>query len=219
MASAVIATLLLLPAGSPVRAAPAVTADYQFQDTLESDAGDAASLTGLGPTSFMTDTVDGRERTVLAFEEGSGLALERTGGVLAGNTYSIVVLFRFDTTTSWRRIVDLSNAASDSGLYSYYGALQFYPLTPGPEEVITPGRYVQVVLTRDSGGNIAGYVDGVQQISFVDTDNLAIPGGDGPVRFFRDDVGVPNEHSAGAVARIRVFDGALTPAEVAALDR
>src|SRR4029079_3181217 len=39
-----------------------------------------------------------------------------------------------------------------------------------------------------------------------------------PARFFIDDVAVPNEHSAGAVARIRVFDTALSAAEVAALE-
>jgi hypothetical protein len=39
------------------------------------------------------------------------------------------------------------------------------------------------------------------------------------LRFFIDDTAVPGEESAGAVARIRIYNNVLTPAEVGALDR
>jgi hypothetical protein len=62
---------------------------------------------------------------------------------------------------------------------------------------------------------VVGYVDGDQEISFDDTAQNAVFVQDQPVRFFKDDALVGGEESAGAVARIRVYEGALTAAEVA----
>jgi hypothetical protein len=39
------------------------------------------------------------------------------------------------------------------------------------------------------------------------------------LRFFIDDKAVPHETSSGAVARIRLYDGALTATQIRALDR
>ena len=74
---------------------------------------------------------------------------------------------------------------------------------------------MQVVLTRDGSGQVVGYVNGRPQFAFLDSGNDGVIVGD-TLRFFKDDGG---EESAGAVARIRLFDTALSAAEVAALDR
>jgi hypothetical protein len=81
------------------------------------------------------------------------------------------------------------------------------------------GTYLQVVLTRNAAGLVAGYVNGSPEISFSDTGNDALVSVADALSFFRDDFVVPNEHSTGAVARIRIYDDALSPAAVAALDR
>ncbi len=194
-------------------------ADYQFQNTRSSSGGASPDLTdiGSGINSFVTDTVGGSSRTVLQFPKGNGLALSPTTGVIPSDTYSIALLFRFDEISGYRRIVDFKNGASDTGLYNLNGNLHFYNITGGTSAPIQANTYVQVVLTRDSAKNVVGYVNGVQQFSFVDTSDLALIDANNTLRFFKDDNAVPNEDSGGAVARIRLYNGALTPSEVAAL--
>lgn len=203
----------------PSRAAATLIADYQFGDSLESVTPGVPALALTGPADFVVDVPDGVERRTLAFAEGSGLAVALPADVLPAEAYTIVVLFRFERITSWRRIVDVKNGTSDSGLYSYHGQLQFYTHTPGEHVTVSEGVWVQVALTRDAGGMLIGYVDGVAQFSFADTSGEGVLGPERRLSFFRDDNGVPNEHSAGVVARIRIYAGALDAAEVAALDR
>ena len=65
--------------------------------------------------------------------------------------------------------------------------------------------FVQVVLTRDASQNVYGYVNGVQEFSFVDYFGLAVLDPSVPLIFFRD-AGVnpisTNPASAGSVARL-----------------
>src|SRR5438093_979897 len=86
--------------------AQTVRADYQFQGTLASSVAPAPSLAHLGTNTFQIDSVSGVTRSVLRFPEGNGLALASAGSVVPSDTYTIVVLFRFDTVGSWRRIID-----------------------------------------------------------------------------------------------------------------
>jgi hypothetical protein len=102
-------------------------------------------------------------------------------------------------------------------LYSYNGALRFYPAVASAPISIAASNYVQVVLTRDASSNVVGYVNGVQQFSFVDSQNYStLAGSPQRLRFFRDDT---SENAPGAVARIRLYDRVMPPAQVALLDR
>ena len=97
------------------------------------------------------------------------------------------------------------------------GTLYFYPLASGPSATIAASNYVQVVLTRDASSNVVGYVNGVQQFSFVDTQNYATLAGEPEMlRFFKDD---STEDAPGAIARIRLYDKVMPPTQVASLDR
>jgi hypothetical protein len=158
------------------------------------------------------------------------LKLSPASSVISNSTYSIVVLFELnevgDDASRFRRIIDFKNGTSDNGLYIENVAgtskLSFYRgSTQGSVQGSTPiaaNQYVQVVLTRDAGGTVVGYVDGVQQISFPDTAGDAVIADD-TLRFFRDNQG-GTEHSAGSVARIRLYDNvALSATEVGTLDR
>jgi YD repeat-containing protein len=192
-------------------------ADYQFQNTRSSSVGSPPALTDIGGTnSFTTATVDATSTTVLSFAQNNGLSLSSTSGVVPSSTYSIVMLFSFNTTSSFRRIADFKNGTSDTGLYANGGKLYLYNGSQASSVSIAANTYVQVVLTRDSAGTVTGYVDGVQQIQFSDSGGLGTINSSNTLRLFKDD---GSEASAGTVARIRLYDGALSAAEVAALSR
>ncbi len=221
--AALMSVLLLLTSSRSASAQTLPTADYRFQDAQSSSVGTAPALTDIGPgnNTFTTATVDGASSKVLSFPQGNGLQLSPTTGVVSNGTYTIVVLFEFDSVDGYRRIVDFKNGTSDNGLYVRNGNLEFYPRAVGTGTPIAANTYVQVVLTRNSSGTVVGYVDGSQQFSFSDTSNDAVIDANNALRFFRDNEsnGDTTEHSAGSVARIRLYGGALTASEVGALDR
>jgi hypothetical protein len=196
-------------------------ADYNFQNNLLSSVGSAPALVNLGTgNAYEQDTVDGIVASVLGFPAGNGVALANASTVFPDSIYTIVAFFRFQTISSWRRILDFKSRTTDNGLYSYYAQLQFYgPGVTGTDASIKAGSFIQVVLTRDAAKNVVGYVNGSQQISFVDNSGEAVVNAADTLSFFRDDLRVPNENSAGSVARITIYNQALTPAQVGLLSR
>ena len=203
-----------------VPARGALVADYQFNNTLESVVDNVPALQNLGSANmFMTDMVNGRAQTVLHFPMGGGVELMPTTGVIPSGIYTIVVQFRFDEVSGYRRIIDFKNASSDNGLYAYDGMLYFYDSAEGSAMVIDAAMYVDVALTRDQNGMVAGYVNGMPQFSFADSANDGVIDKNQTLRFFADDMQTSDEDSAGAVARLRLFDTALSAAEIAALYR
>ncbi len=209
-------------AGLLAESAPAATlkADYQFQGTRTSSLAGAPALTDIGPgtNAFATETVEGRPRQVLTFPKANGLSLSGIRSIVSATSYSIVIDARLAEISGYRRLVDFSNGASDLGLYDFGGVLRFYNFAFGTPELIRANTYARIVLTRDARGRIAGYVDG--RLAFPPTDDsqqgAAVIGLD-ILRFFQDDGSVTGEDSAGAVARIRLYDGALTADEVLGL--
>jgi hypothetical protein len=213
----VLAQVLVLGPG-PARAA-AVAADYRFQNSFASSVGTVPDLTeiGHGSGSFADEDVLSATRTVLRFPRGNGVVLSPATGVINTGEYTIEVLFRFHRIESWRKIIDFKNGTDDSGLYSLDGHLNFFPTEIATSRSIEADTYAQVVLTRVASGKVAGYVNGVRQFSFRDVDGFAVIDPDDTLRFFKDDKITRGEQAKGAVSRIRLYDGALTPTEVAAL--
>ena len=195
-----------------------VRADYQFQGDLLSSIGSPPPLAFVNSSQTFTNAVvDGVSRTVLRYPQGTGLSLQPATLVFPSNEYTIVILFQFDTVSGWRRLVDFKNGLTWNGLYVVNGTLHFYPSASGAEVCVTNNVWHQVVLTRESNGLARVYCDGVPRLNFDDTaGSQAILSAANTLRFFKDN-GV--EESGGAVARIRTFNTALTPAQVAALDR
>jgi hypothetical protein len=210
---------------------PGPTADYRFQDTLASSVGSPPALKNItsapnGPNTFATEVVDGRSRRVLRFPQGNGLALHPSAPTVNYDVYSMAVLFRFDTVTGYRRVLDVRGGFRESGLYTRSGVLDFYPVANGSGPPITADAYVQVVLTRDSASKVTGYVNGAQQFQFTDSTNEAVISNDlfSGIRlywFFDNEYGgtIHTEESSGAVARIRLWNRALTGGEVSNLSR
>ena len=198
------------------QAAGALKADYRFQESLASAVGTAPDLANLGANTFVPATVDGTSRFVLRFAENDGLMLSPASSVFANDVFTAVVLFSFDTVSSWRRLIDFKDAASDYGLYVFNGSLSFYPIVVESADSIPANTFVQVALTRDESARVTGYVEGVEQFAFIDSGNDAGLAPSDVLRFFRDN---GTEGSAGAVARLRLYDAALSATEVAALNR
>lgn len=108
--------------------------------------------------------------------------------------------------------------AVDNGLYLYQGKLDFYDNNVSPADhqgtaTVQPNRYVELAVSRDAGSKlITGYVNGAPQFIYTDTFDQAIsPHPAGNIYFFVDN---GNEESAGAIARIRVYDHVLPAGEI-----
>ncbi len=196
-------------------------ADYQFQGNLNSSVAGAPAMTNLtgsgGANSFATDTIDGYTRQTLRFPFNSGLAVNTAGSLIPNNTYTIVILFRFDQISGFRRVVSFDNRTTDDGAYIQDGRLEFESTANSP---FVASTYIQVALVRDATGVIRGYRDGVQRIPVNMNDGGTFQiSPTNILSFFQDDIAAPNEASAGNVARIRLYDAPMTTAQVQALDR
>jgi hypothetical protein len=200
------------------------TADYRFQNSRRSSVAGVPALVDIGPgrNRFGRESVTGKRQAVLRFPHGNGVSLSPATRAISRDEYTVVVLFNFDRVRGYRRILDLDNGGPERGLYEYSGSLTFWPLKNVGRTRIVANRYHQVALTRTAAGTVTGYVDGIRQWQFDDSRNgYAVIGGSDTMRFFRDNEhGIYTyEHAPGAVARIRLFDHALTPSEVAALPK
>ncbi len=216
----ILSALLFFGAPHVTHASANLVADYRFNGSHASSVGSAPDLADIGSNSFAADTVDSVSCNVLTFSQGNGLSLA-TNGLISSDTYSIVMLFRFDNTSSYRKLVDFKNGTEDYGLYNFSQKLRFYTDASGANVVFQDNTYAQVVLTRDgTTKQVTGYVDGAQEIQFTDTNDRALIDSSNTLRFLIDDTTTGGvEASAGAVARIRIYDGVLSSGEVSALDR
>jgi hypothetical protein len=192
--------------------------DYQLNGNLDSPETGAPSLAFLGNSHFTTDVVDGLARTVVSYPAGDGLTLTNADLFLS-STYSIVFLFRFNTAGGWHRLIDFKNGTTDWGLYLFYDNLSFFNLAAGAGGSVQANSYMQVALTRSASGEVTGYINGNPELAFSDPSGDALLGADNVLNFFRDDLQYPNEAAAGTIARLRLYYGALSPAQVAGLDR
>jgi hypothetical protein len=190
-----------------------ITADYAFQGSLTSWVGSAPALDvrGRRSTRFAFEIVSARSyRNALSFARRSAFALTGPDGIVDAPGYAVELLFRFDRVDGYRKILDFRNGVSDTGLYNLDGCLTFFDEATASRPAIEAGRFVHVVLVRDAGGTVAGYVDGVAQLSFRDRGGLAVIDPDDTIRFFGDDAETRGrESSSGAVARIRIYDGPI----------
>lgn len=202
-----------------LNATAALRADYEFQGGYASTVAGAPTLTAnAGGQTFATDNVRGQSRTVLNFPVGAGLTLSPVSSLGAGSVYTIAMLARLNQVNGYRKFLDFKNRSSDNGLYTYDGLLDFFNFVIGPDALIGAGTYHHIVVTRDAAGTVSGFVDGSLQFSFSDGGGAATVDGSDVLNFLVDDATTTDEQSSGAIARLRVYDEALSPSAVAALD-
>lgn len=189
-------------------ASAALIHNYELNGSLDDSLG--------GPALVETTSGSGViGPQAYSFAQNQGLRLA-AGAFPSLSTYSVETSFLFTDTAGYRRILDFKNRSSDTGLYNLNTALNFYNIVTGTAGTILPATQNRVVFTRDGAtGTATGYVNGVQQFTFNDSSNLAVI--DTFLTFFQDDLATPNEASAGRADYIRIYDTALTSAQVSAL--
>jgi hypothetical protein len=187
---------------------PTPTHDYQLNSSL-TDALGGPSLVALGGTL-----------TASGYQFGSNQGLNLSSALVDPADYSIELVFSWTSLSGgWQKIIDFHNLVSDVGLYTLGNGLQFMNGAFAPN-LFTAGVARHLVLTRDDATNVVrAYIDGVERWNFVDNAGDAVF--DGPndiIRFFQDDTASgQTEAQSGFADRIRIFDGALSATDVAAL--
>jgi hypothetical protein len=134
-------------------------------------------------------------------------------------SYSIEIIFKFDELNGYNRIIDFSNGLSDYGIYTLSDCLNFYPTgnigtCPGAFDTT---NYKQIVITRnDTTKDMNVYVNGTLFTNHNDAINYYVIGAapNDSIKFFNDDMVVPNEASPGYVVLIRMADFILSPLDV-----
>ena len=203
-----ISTLLL---GTTALCAQAASPTHLYLLNDASDALGGPALTGLGG-SFGTSAYG---RVGYSFGANLGLSLE---SAVPQSVYSIDFTMALDETNGYRRLVEFKNLSSDTGLYNLGTTLNFFNVATGPNDAFAIAQLARVTITRDAAGTFTGYVNGVQQINFNDSTGLGEFTGPSQIAyFFRDDNAFGNEASGGFVDYIRIYNVALSAAEVAAL--
>jgi hypothetical protein len=218
-------TCLGVLAASTAYAAPS-NADYRFSGNRKSSIGAPRAMVDIGGTNTFRSNGN---RKFLRFPKGNGVELRKAGRAIKPGTYTIFMQFKLDEVHGWRRLIDFKNGTGegtggrgDYGLYIKEGGLQFYPHT-SPGDLIEPKKWVKIVLVRRGATDrMVAYLNGkkVQKMAFVDSDKDGVLSATRSLRFFRDNHtggGPTNEHSAGAVDRIRLYPKALTADQVAKL--
>jgi hypothetical protein len=208
-----------------VSATAAPVATYTFNGNFNALEGGVPSLTSvdpLGTGAFQTETVFGVSRNTWHFDGSTtpanqgGLSLDTTG-LIPANNYSVEMVFEFlGGTNAWRRILDVQNRQSDNGFYvDPSNHLDVFPV--GGSGNFTTGSFFDVFLTVDASNNVTAYFSGVSQFTDVTTVmDVNNPGN--LMNFFLDNTvgGGQGEWAPGNISLLKVYNTALTAAQVAA---
>ncbi len=208
--------LLLLGFVRPARAATLV-ADYRLEGHLRSSVPGPPNLEVAGPTwfTYVPDRPYGVERDVARLPASAGLRLVAPGLVEPAG-YSVSVTFLPDVPAALLSIFDPREPTTPNGLFADGGILQLNPLVIDDAPRIPADRFVEVLFVKD-GPQLRVYADGTKELEAIDANDAFAASPDGIWNFLRQGNGLA---APGArVARIRLFRGALSETEIAALDR
>ena len=218
---------------SPVQA-QTIAATYLFNNSLNAEQGGVPALTLLNPvagsatgfqsTNVTFNGVNNGTRNVLRLDgnpisgQNAGLQLG-VGGVLTSNSsYSFEAVFLFsERAGNYRKVLDVSNRASDLGFYvnpsDRLGV--FSDVNPSTGPAFTLNNFFHVALTQNAGV-VTGYLNGVQ--SFTGNSTTMVISAANILNFFVDDNATSNgEYSDSTVALLRLYNGALTAQQVSTL--
>lgn len=203
--------------------AATLEATYLFDGSLLAEESGAPALVAIDPLAlnqFTTAQVFGQTRTVYRFDgmtmNQGGLAVS-TAALLTRTQYSVEIVFDFDGTSRFRRVVDSANRSTDFGLYvDPNDKLSTWTGVNNPGGLVADDGYAHVTLTVQAD-TVKTYVNGVLGRT-TSTNSLNISNAD-TLHFFLDNtIGFGRgEYSSGTIAFLRLYDGALTASEIAAL--
>ena len=217
-AAAAVALLSVAPAS----AGGTLRGDYRFEGGFRSSVAGPPRLVVEGEAgSFLTKTVWGQRDGVWRWQEGSGLLLDPASSAFGPGpgTYSVVMLVRLDDIDGYAKLVHVGALDDDAGFYVDDGELAAYPYGRRGGTVAADTWY-QIAITRSRDGIVTMFVDGERALRVNDdVDRDLLIGVDDVVRFLRDDTATSGEETGGAIARLWIYDGALTTRQVARLAR
>lgn len=202
-----------------------LVATYTFNNNLAAQQSGVAALTAVNPentSQFTTANVFGDDRTVYNFNgvasppaDQGGLDFTTTG-LISDDVYSAEIVFSLTGSSGWRRLLDSLDRQSDDGLYiDPSNNLDLYPTGAGTSTNFQANTFYDLIVTVDASNNVVGYINGTQQFALTST-NLDVA--TNTLGLFLDNTaaGGQGEWSSGDIALFKVFNTALTPAQVAA---
>lgn len=192
-------TVAVVVAAMPANAA--VIGDFRLDGSLANQAGGALTLTNNGAALGTTG---------LTFGVNQGPTIS---GFSSPSDFSIEFRFSLDNVMGYNKLVDFLDRSVDAGVYVLDSKLSFYPCCSSDGAFLS-NQMTTLVLTRNSAGNLLGYVNGAQVLESNNASSAPLTSN---LHFFQDDFGVSGEASSGFVDYIRIYDTALTAQEVAAL--
>jgi len=190
---------------------PLATAAYELESNFADEQG-GPDLVPLGGVL---------QGAGYAFGQNQGLV---SSGVIPPNEYSIELVFRLDNVGSLRKVIDFAELASDSGLYLDDGFAIFVDAASqstvvGNGPAAEAGINIHVVMTRDAAsGTVTVFVDGEERLQFVDAAAEATFA-TAVANFFRDDDATQADATAGFAHLLRIYNSALSTAQVRFLSR
>ncbi len=209
--------------------AATVSATFEFTNNFNAAEPGVAAMTPtdpLGQSGFLVDTVFGQSDTVYRFMGNAtpaaqaGLSLNTTG-LVSPTSYSAEMVFSFDGTSGWRRILDVRDRQSDNGLYvDPSNHLQVFGAPGSGPNSFTSG-YHHVILTVAPDGTVKGYIDGLADFTTTTTEMNITNSVTNTLNLFLDNVagGGQGEFSSGKIAQFRLYNGVLTDAEALQLSQ
>jgi len=191
--------------------------EYNFTNDFSETNASIPDLNPICAGNFINDRISSCiQKGVYHFDFNCGLSFDNTSANnFISDEYTIEMYFKFRTLNSWKRIIDYKNRSSDFGLYGLNGRVNFYNLTTSSEAPFFVDTYAHILVTRQaSSDEYKVYVDGIEYISFIDSDQHGVLSEENILTFFHDDLIVQNEASEGEVSLIRIYDYVLTPSKV-----
>jgi hypothetical protein len=235
-------SLMSVVAANDASAAPVLLHDYQLNGSYD-DALGGNDIIPLGGSLGGPCTSAPADCAGYAFGPNQGLRLENAFG--PGNAsrgdYTLAFDMYFNTIGGFYKLVDFTGvcdpsrpeetvtAPCDAGLYATgfglpwlqagFWKVAVFDFPTGPTR-LTEGTTSRMVLTRDESTDMFRmFINGIQQFSFVDTyEEAKFNAPNAAVNLFVDDFfSIQLEAGGGFVDSVRVWAGAMSPSEVAAL--
>ncbi len=209
-------TVFLMTVQIPAQAE--IKADYIFAGSLVGNIAGAPDIEYLGSApQYEPGQIQGLGVTALQIESGTGLKLDLSQWSIC-DQYTLVIHGYMDEVVGYKKLIDFRDLSGDPGIYNNNGVLEYVVGQTAISAEMVTDQYFQLVLTRDSNDLVNAYLDGELQLSYTDnststsmclTDNFYL---------FSDDLATNVENPQGAVARVTIYDHALTAGEVGELE-
>jgi hypothetical protein len=201
---ALVFALVSLPASVAAQSGtPTPTHVYRVDGSLADERG-GPSLVALGgtvgPTSY-------------TFGVGQGLTLT---GALNPRVYSLELMFRYQTVSGSRQVVDFTDVQDSRGLRISDARVHLNGTDVDAPVVFQANQPTHFVIARDANDVFTAYVNGVVARSFVDNVGAGVFSAPGQLAALFTNNPVFGPSSAGELFWARTYDVALTREQVLA---